>query len=325
MRIPSSPRHMQGLSLIELMIALVLGLLVVGAAIGIFMSNRQAYRATESIGRVQEASRVAFEMMSHDIREAGGNPCDKGTPVANVLNGAGAAWWSNWVDGIRGYDDGAAAPFGNAPAPVRVAGTDAIELKSGASGGVNVTAHATGGAQFTVNTVNHGFETGDIAMVCDGRQAAIFQVTSANSGMSNTVEHAEGVGSPGNCTTGLGVPLLCAAGSVKKTFGPNSTMVRMYATAWYVGTNARGGSSLYQVRLNGGAPQAQEITDGVTDMQITYREGGAYVAAGAVANWANVTAARITITLQSLENVGPNGQAVQRQLVHTVSLRNRNA
>lgn len=60
-------------------------------------------------------------------------------------------------------------------------------------------------------------------------------------------------------------------------------------------------------------------------MQITYREGGAYVAAGAVANWANVTAARITITLQSLENVGPNGQAVQRQLVHTVSLRNRNA
>jgi len=136
---------------------------------------------------------------------------------------------------------------------------------------------------------------------------------------------AEGGGSPGNCTTGLGVPLLCAAGSVKKTFGPNSTMVRMYATAWYVGTNARGGSSLYQVRLNGGAPQAQEITDGVTDMQITYREGGAYVAAGAVANWANVTAARITITLQSLENVGPDGQAVQRQLVHTVSLRNRNA
>ena len=54
-RLPRSvgtARSMRGLSLIELMIAMLLGLLVVGGAIGIFVSNRRAYNATESLSRV---------------------------------------------------------------------------------------------------------------------------------------------------------------------------------------------------------------------------------------------------------------------------------
>ena len=72
----ATPRLARGLSLIELMIALLLGLLVVGGAIGIFTSNRRAYNATESLSRVQENARVAFEMMSRDVREAGGERKD---------------------------------------------------------------------------------------------------------------------------------------------------------------------------------------------------------------------------------------------------------
>ena len=60
---PVARRAARGFSLIEMMIAMVLGLLVVGAAIGIFVSNQQAYRATEGLGRVQENVRMAFEMM----------------------------------------------------------------------------------------------------------------------------------------------------------------------------------------------------------------------------------------------------------------------
>ncbi|MFA4615373.1 pilus assembly protein PilW, partial [Xanthomonas perforans] len=53
------------------MISMVLGLLVVGAAIGIFLSNRQAYAATEGVGRIQETARLGFELIARDIREAG--------------------------------------------------------------------------------------------------------------------------------------------------------------------------------------------------------------------------------------------------------------
>lgn len=64
-----------GFSLIELMIAMVLGLLVLGAAIGVFQSNQRTYSANEGLNRVQEAARVAFELMSRDLKAAGGSAC----------------------------------------------------------------------------------------------------------------------------------------------------------------------------------------------------------------------------------------------------------
>jgi len=333
MRNPSSPRSVHGLSLIELMIAMVLGLLVVGAAIGIFASNRQAYRATEGVGRVQEAARVAFELMARDIREAGGNPCDKGLPVANVLSNAGAVWWSDWNQGVRGYDNAQAAPavaFGTNPGE-RVQGTDAIELKSGATTGATVASHQPESAMFHVNTVNHGLDDGDIAIACDNRQAAIFVITNAQPGTNETIVHNSGTGTPNNCTTGLGVPVPAPCtqpAGVRYTYGPNSTLVKLRAVFWYVGNNPNG-RSLYQVRLltSGGSAgtQREEITDGVVDMQITYLVNGGYVAAGAVADWSAVSAVRLTVTLETLEALSTDGTPIQRQLIHTVAIRNRNA
>src|SRR5690606_24678346 len=89
-----------GFTLIELMIALLLGLLVMGAAISIFLSNRQAYTATEGLGRVQENVRFAFELMARDIREAGANPCGKHVPLVNVISGSDANWWTNLNSGV---------------------------------------------------------------------------------------------------------------------------------------------------------------------------------------------------------------------------------
>ena len=107
---------MHGMTLIELMISLVLGLLVVGAAIGMFVSNRQVFRATDNLSYVQENGRVAFELLARELRQAGGTPCSRNIPIVNVLNNT-AAWGTNWGDGVRGYDGTqafAAAPFGSA-------------------------------------------------------------------------------------------------------------------------------------------------------------------------------------------------------------------
>src|SRR3546814_14216761 len=85
--------HAAGFSLVELMVAMVLGLLVSGSAIGIFISNRQANRATDSLSRIQENARTAFELMARDVREAGGNPCGRNLLVTSVINGSGGNWW----------------------------------------------------------------------------------------------------------------------------------------------------------------------------------------------------------------------------------------
>lgn len=325
-----------GVSLIELMIALVLGLLVVSAAIGIFLSNKQAFRATDNLSYVQENARVAFELMAREVRQAGGSPCSNNVRMVNVLEDAGSTWWSTWGTGVRGYEGAeafAGAPFGTT-ANRRVNGTDALELRSGAPGEVSVTDHKPASAQFKVSTVNHGLQDFDIAIVCDFVQASIFQITGAQNGINDTVVHNGGVGTPGNCSKGLGWadPPDCSTNGVPYAYGPNSVIARLRASAWYIGvsTSSNQRRSLYQVELRnvGGVPTAvpQEIAEGVQNMQLQYLVPGStsYVDAATGLNWNQVSAVRIVLTLQSTENVDVDGTPITREIAHVVTLRNRN-
>ena len=316
-------RHVQGLSLIELMISLVLGLLVVGAAISVFFSNGQTYRATESLGRVQENARVAFELMAHDVREAAGNPCGRNLPIANVIENATTQWFTNFTDGVRGVD----GAFAQADPANRVANTDAIELLSGEGMGVTVASHVPSSATFHLSTADHDLVADDVLMACDSRQAAIFVMSGPNA-TNETVVHNTGSAAIKNCTKGLGVPVACTTLGTPYEFGPNSMLVKLRAVRWYVGTNGRGGNSLYRTTLRGNATAPEEITEGVEDMQITYLLPGSstYVAAAAVGTrWKEVLAARIDVSLEGAERVGTAGEVIERQLTHVVTLRNRNA
>lgn len=325
----------RGVTLVELMIAMMLGLLVVGSASAIFISNRQTYRATEGLARVQENGRMAFELMSRDLRDAGSNPCgnaDRKQPLklVNVLNSPASQWWTNWNDGIIGYEG--AIPASN-PAN-RVAGTDALDLMSGdSSSGVTVVSHNPSSAQFQLNTVNHSLDDNDIAIVCDWRQASIFQITNAQPGTNAVIVHNTGAGSPGNCSKGLGYanPPKCTTNGTPYEYGPNSMIVRLHATRWYVGTTAGGGRSLFRSTVinNSGAlaVRNQEIAEGVNNMQLQYLIEGAanYVDSTAVpANrWENVTAVRVVLDVRSADGAGVGGAQLQRRVTHTVTLRNR--
>ena len=64
----------RGFTLIELMISMLLGLLIVGAALMIFLSNQQVQRATQGVGSIQESLQIGFEILARDIRAAGVNP-----------------------------------------------------------------------------------------------------------------------------------------------------------------------------------------------------------------------------------------------------------
>ena len=304
----------RGFSLIELMIALLLGLIVVGSAGSIYMANKRAYAATEVLGRVQESSRIAFELMARDIREAAAVPCARDIPIANVLGRGrtGTAppptdWKYSFGDGVLGYESGVAMT--DVPASgtgSRYPGTDAIELHGGTDSGITVESHKTPSAQFKVNKA--GFiKDGDILMVCDYEQASIFQVTSANNSNVTIVHNTGNSETPGNCTKALGYPVDCSAqctggGSSGggngngngngngggnsgpsnskscKEYGRNSMIVTFRGVRWYVGRNAQGGGSLYRMNLanslTGSTTVPEEVTDGVENMQLTYLQDG---------------------------------------------------
>ncbi|MEO8001075.1 MAG: PilW family protein [Arenimonas sp.] len=308
-----------GFSLIELLIAVALGIVVVGATLGIFISNRQTYITAENVGRVQENARTAFELMTRDVREAGGTPCAKQLLIANMLNTPGTNWWDNWTTPVFGYESGAM------PGTNDVAGTDAIEIKSGSASVYTVASYAS--PTFTLNTPPTAIAVGDVLVACDFRQAAIFSATTV---AGSTIGHAASAGVGGNCGVGLGfrVPRTC---TTAYTYPANSLLTKLNATRWYIRVNGRpnGSRSLYRDVLRSNATVTEEVADGVSDMQIQYLLPGAtdYVDASAInaVRWPDVNSVRINFTLEGPDRIGTDGQTIKRTMAHTVTLRNRNS
>src|SRR5690606_30860013 len=64
-------RYERGISLVELLIAMALGLMLSLGVIQVFDSHRVSYRTQEALSQVQESARVAMAVLSRDIRLAG--------------------------------------------------------------------------------------------------------------------------------------------------------------------------------------------------------------------------------------------------------------
>lgn len=344
----------RGFTLIEVAIALLLGLLVIGAASAIFISNKRIYDTTESLGRIQETSRVAFELMSRDIREAGGNPCSSGAVLVNQLTEGGNAWWTAFAAGIRGYGDAEAVPALATGAGVgqRVAGTEAIEVHRSIGLDVRVTAHGLPEDPLSVTGVA-GIADGDVLMVCNMDIAMIFQTTGAPAG--NALQRS---GPPSlNCADEFRFLVDCdAAPSMTSGYcfappaGPVPARCSRFGASpaevasprsvrWYIGNNARGGRSLYRSEVANESDSATpdqvlstvEVAEGVEDLEVTYLlNGGAYTAPAAVADWTLVTSARIRLRVEATEGAlvarqieGTDGERLGRWMTNVVNLRNR--
>ena len=88
-----------GFSLVELMIALVLGTLIVGGMISVFISSKQTYNNNDRLARLQENGRMALYYLTNDLRHANFwgplvNVQSIGSFPANSLTGTCAAWAS---------------------------------------------------------------------------------------------------------------------------------------------------------------------------------------------------------------------------------------
>lgn len=346
-------RNAAGMTLIELMIAMLLGLLVVGAAGGMFLANKRVYGSTETVNRIQENSRASFEIMSRDVREAGSQPCGPTVVATNNLTATGSPWWQDFRQGLRGYEGTVAAPgtAAGSAAAQRVDGTDAVDLHMANDGEYQVVEHALPGDALELDNTA-GLMANGFVLACNAGNAAIFQITAVS---GNNVEHAAS-GAPGNASTELQGPAggLCMRGGSDITrclnLNPqpgggfsNSTnpavLTRLQSVRWYIGNNDRGGTSLYRaVLVNTGSTGAptnivpSEVAEGVSDMQLEYRSSGstAYQSADTVGDWSQVNAVRIRLVFQGAEGAlsksdirGTDGDEIDREMIHVVALRSR--
>lgn len=327
-------KKQRGFTLIELMVALLLGLLVVAAAGSIFLSNRRVYGSTEAVGRIQENQRAAFEMIARDIREAGVNPCSRfnaANPIAMQMTAPDTVFWLRFANGVFGGTSG---------------GNDSLSLYLANGREYRVQAHARPADPVTLNTTA-GLAAGQALMICNSDQAIVFAATGIS---GSQVQHAAGsncgagftptpdaalcsatVSGPGYCyriaTTPSAADVTACPRGISRS---PAFVVAPYEANWSVGANTRGGSSLYRTV----AGTRSEIAEGVTRLAVGYKVGTAanYVNAAAVnaaSSWGQVTAIHLTMTVQAVQGAmtdsdtkGVDGGVLTRTMEDYIVLRN---
>ena len=96
-------KPVKGFTLVELMIALLLSTVLLGGVIGVFISNQSTARATTDLSNLQNSTRLAFQLLSQDIRSAGFSGCNNATRDISVIQVAGATpVWADW-NGLQGF------------------------------------------------------------------------------------------------------------------------------------------------------------------------------------------------------------------------------
>lgn len=296
-----------GVTLVELMISLVVGLLVLAGVTSVFLASRTTYTYNETLSRIQENGRVALESLSFDIRMAGFFGCGKADliPINVIANDPPV----DKIDGgvaVMGYtygDPGAA--FVDSGLLKGVENSDVIVVRRASPNPLNLVGNlATANANIQVGSNPDGFVAGDVLLVTDCSVGDLFRATNVSSGEGKvTVAHA----SDSNTTNFL-----------SKTYGKDAQIMRFEEIAFFVRQTDRKTKSGKPVnalfrRVNG---QVQEIVDGVEDMRAFYALDTDVTnfrakESVAAAQWARVVAIRIHLLLSTQESSLTEAQKYQ--------------
>lgn len=318
-----TPQRSAGFSLVELMVALVLGLVIMAAVLSVFVGMNQSARTEDALSRLQENARFALEKLSVDVRQAGFFGCVPDVKV--LLNPAGAGYsaalydltravsgWEysgtgpgstfnsislaatgvpvgNWKDNAGGNLD---VQFQNQVVP----GSDVLVIRR-ADQKLNIT--AAGVTPVNANTIvltgASGVAQDTIVLVSDCRGSDLFQNRS-NEAAHNLARGA--TGSPGNLNP--------ATNEFGHAYDGDMEIYTFSVTAYYIGLGASGEPALFRRRYPlGGAGVTEELVDGVETMQVLYGEdtdadriANIYRSADTVADWGRIVSVRIGLLLR---------------------------
>jgi type IV pilus assembly protein PilW len=326
----STRRAQLGLTLIELMVSITIGLVVVGAVTYLYIGSRGAYRGNEALARMQDAGRFALDSITRDVRRAGALGCGSLGSVA----GQGAAVNVNVIAAgtglavgaggqpvpIQGFEPSAyqplpaTAPSGwTAPAGAPAYwGGDVLQLQIASGVPVRVTAEDATAGTITLanNTVPNGsgayFQGNNYAVLGNCSAAAIFQVFGTPSaGASAVVSYASAP-----------VPLT-ATGQFSLAADTYPTVQHYDQVTYYLGQGPGGLPALYRYSL--GTNTAEELVENIEDLDVVYGIGtnGAitiYKKANSpmtAADFANVISVRVSlIAVGDQQGVAPTFQTL---------------
>lgn len=341
MNIFISTRHQSGLTLIELMIAMTLGLVLVMAIGQIYIGTRSVYRVTENNARIQENGRYIMDELSRDIRMAGYLGCAKDSSVNNLVSSGTS--WVKFTEAFRGYDTVPSSPapsLGISSADV-LAGTDVIRIQRAGSTGTLLDGNlASENANIQINDNDAGFKTDDVFIVSDCVKTDVFQAsTVSRSSGKVTISHANNVN---------------LDNKLSKAYQERSDIMRFYNNLYYIGSGVDPRCpvrALCRKELEGNVlSTAKVLAQNVENLQLKVGEdinkdgdgianhADRFVNPSSVNNWNNVVSARVELLLVSADdnlttaaqspvfdgsNLTVTDKKLRRVYASTITLRNR--
>jgi len=333
----------KGMTLVELMIALTLGLLVTLIVSQIFLSNKTSTNVQDALSRVQENGRWSMQLLSLDARMSGNVGCNKSTVISNIvaLPSTGASW-VKYTAPIGGYSQTSLPP--GLTASEVLSGTDVIMFQYADNLSTNLAANLSGGADNISISVmpSRPIQIGDILVVSDCMSADVFAATSVSGSGPYVIGHAAGYyNTSSSFATGV--------------YRTDADLMRMVTNIYFVacmsGSNPTATCSststpyLWRKTLSGNVLVAQDLVEGVENMQILYGEdkngdtvADQYVTAANVTDWTAVVGIRFTLLLRTIaDNLASTAQTytfngntvnatdrrIRRVYTSTINLRNR--
>ena len=314
----NTPGNQTGLSLIELMIASVIGLVLLGGAVTIFSSNSASSKLSTGMARIQDNGRVALDIISYSIRMTGYEGCrdEVKDPAIVLATPAPAidlrdnAIWGSEVSSGDSWDP--ARPADLDPIAGRVKDdTDVFYIQHG-SGRTSTLAvdMASSSADIMLPVNPDEFDDNDMLMIANCETTEIFRATNVevNPAGQTTIQH----GTAGNLQSNFNT-------SYKGTGARDTVPVRVMrfeANAYYVGdsgrttTNGETIFSLFVLDTTTNPATRTELVEGVENLQVLYGENMRpdsdnplirYVTADNVANPANILSVQLGLLIASAD------------------------
>lgn len=320
---PHPPQRCAGFSLVELMVALVLGLVIMAGVLSIFVGMSQSVRTETAISRLQENARFGLEKLSVDVRQAGFTGC---VSTINVLLDTTAASYSpalydlsralsGWeytgtgpattftsttlaATGVPvgNWDDAAGADLDATFQNQVVPGSDVLIVRHA---GPALDLVASGNTPVNAANVNlttaSGVPQNTIVLISDCAGADLFQ----NRSIDTAHNLNRGTGSaPGNVDP--------ASQNFSHEYDGTLQVYTFSISAYYIGTGDSGEPALFRRTYpRGDAGETEELIDGVETMQVRYGEdtdgdriADVYRAANAVGDWARVVSVKLGLLLR---------------------------
>jgi len=272
---------MSGLSLIELMVSITLGLLILSGVAFVFVNASSARNEVERTSRQIENGRYAVEVISDDLRLAGFygelNVGAVAVPGALPVDqcSLAAADWNAWIPlHVQGYDNGAGFNQATCPLTNYKANTDILLIRRARAclAGIAGCEAAIGGK-------------------------AYLQVSLC---ASEVIAHK--LGNQGTETFDL----------MKKDCANNAERRQYFVHIYYVSTDNGSGQNvptLKRLELDGGAWTTTALVEGIEEFNVEYgldtNGDGApdsyAVSLATVADWTNVVSVQLHILARNLE------------------------